>query len=61
MPSFTKLFRSKDVSKKATVPTSKSNVSVKPQWVDSWLRTRVDPDEVVELLHGCTQEMKSRG
>jgi hypothetical protein len=33
----------------------------KPQWADAWTRTSVDPEEVQELLRGCTLELKSRG
>lgn len=33
----------------------------KPQWTDAWLRTEVSPEEVQELLRGCTQELKARG
>ncbi len=33
----------------------------KPKWSDAWIRTRVDPEEVAELLAGCTRELKSRG
>lgn len=28
---------------------------------DAWLRTEVAPEQVQELLRGCTQEIKSRG
>ncbi|TVY38813.1 hypothetical protein LOCC1_G005779 [Lachnellula occidentalis] len=33
----------------------------KPRWDDAWTRTTVEPDEVQELLRGCTLELKSRG
>jgi hypothetical protein len=64
MPSFSKLFKTRDPSskKKDTKSHANGNVPlVKPQWSDAWVRTRVDPEEVVELLSGCTQEIKSRG
>jgi hypothetical protein len=62
MPFFSKAFKSKDKSKKdANSLTNGHAAPVKPQWSDAWLRTRVDPEEVVELLRGCTQELKSRG
>ncbi|KAH8597543.1 hypothetical protein B0O99DRAFT_78598 [Bisporella sp. PMI_857] len=32
----------------------------KPQWEDAWTRTSVEPEEVQELLRGCTLELKSR-
>lgn len=33
----------------------------KPRWEDAWTRTEVEPEEVQELLRGCTHELKSRG
>lgn len=33
----------------------------KPHWDDAWTRKEVEPEEIHELLRGCTQEMKSRG
>jgi hypothetical protein len=36
-------------------------VQAKPVWEDAWQRTSVAPEEVHELLHGCTLELKSRG
>jgi hypothetical protein len=33
----------------------------KPRWEDAWTRKSVDAEEVQELLHGCTVELKSRG
>ena len=66
MPSLAKLFKGKDSSSKkqqqqqpfvhGTTPPIE-----KPRWTDAWVRTRVDPEEVAELLSGCTQELKSRG
>ena len=58
MPFFSRL-RGKDKKPKSLV--NGYSAPVKPQWSDAWLRTRVDPEEVVELLRGCTQELKSRG
>lgn len=58
MPFFSR--KSKAKSKRdAQLPAN--GAGVKSQWSDAWLRTRVDPEEVVELLRGCTQELKSRG
>jgi hypothetical protein len=60
MPFF--LRKSKARSKKdADALANGHGAPAKPQWSDAWLRTRVDPEEVVELLKGCTQELKSRG
>lgn len=58
MPLFS---RKKDKPKKSEALNVNGNAVSKPKWEDSWLRTRVDPEEVVELLHGCTAEIKSRG
>ncbi|KAK7962253.1 uncharacterized protein PG986_003078 [Apiospora aurea] len=32
----------------------------KPQWEDAYTRTSVDPEEVGELIHACTEELKAR-
>lgn len=62
MPFFSKVFKSKDVGvKKSAVPVAKGDSQKKPQWSDAWIRTRIDPEEVAELLHLCTIELKSRG
>ncbi|EXJ88314.1 hypothetical protein A1O1_05244 [Capronia coronata CBS 617.96] len=61
MPFFSKVFKSKDVAaKKAAAPVANGDAPKKIQWSDAWLRTRVDPEEVSELLHMCTAELKSR-
>lgn len=33
----------------------------KPQWEDGFARTTVEPEEVQELVHRCTSELKARG
>ena len=33
----------------------------KPRWDDAWTRKEVEPEEIQELLRGCTIELKSRG
>lgn len=55
------LFSRKKDKKKIEQPAVNGNTGSKPRWEDSWQRTRVDPEEVAELLHGCTAEIKSRG
>jgi Domain of unknown function (DUF1708) len=62
MPSFMRVFRRDPLSK------SKKNVAAnhvveppKPKWEESWARAEVQPEEVQELIHVCTEEMKSRG
>jgi hypothetical protein len=68
MPFFSSIFKSKDgagtssKSKKHAVQNSAALVAPpKPRWEDAWLRKDVEPEEVHELLRGCTHEMKSRG
>jgi hypothetical protein len=60
MPFFSRKGKAKS-KKDANLLTNGHATPVKPPWNDAWLRTRVDPEEVVELLRGCTQELKSRG
>lgn len=33
----------------------------KPKWTDGWARPSVEPEEVHELVTGCTVEIKKRG
>lgn len=60
MPFFKNVFNSKDKQKSA-----KSDLEPvappKPRWEESWTRKEVAPEEIQELVHVCTQEMKSRG
>ena len=68
---FSKAFRSKDKDGGITSPKSKKKVAhtngavpappPKPQWEDAWTRKEVEPEEIQELLRGCTHELKSRG
>ncbi len=69
MPFFSKVFRSNKDGSGATSKSKKhalQNGAVqlpppKPRWDDAWLRKDVEPEEVQELLRGCTQELKSKG
>ncbi|OAX81940.1 hypothetical protein ACJ72_03721 [Emergomyces africanus] len=64
MSFFSRVFRSRDASgsKKQTKQNGVSkDLPQKPQWTDAFLRTEVSPEEIQELLHGCTVELKSRG
>lgn len=64
MPFFKNVFKSRDGSRSASktgkhgdnnaVPTPK------PRWEDAWSRKDVAPDEIQELIHVCTQELKAR-
>ncbi|KAG9237347.1 hypothetical protein BJ875DRAFT_438507 [Amylocarpus encephaloides] len=49
------------VNKKKGFPAQEVDVAPpKPRWEDAWTRTTVEPEEVQELLRGCTLELKSR-
>jgi len=68
-------FRSKDkeggeATPKSTPKSKKKNAHTngaipapppKPFWDDAWTRKDVEPEEIQELLRGCTHELKSRG
>lgn len=70
---FSKAFKSKDKEGQGGIATPKSkkknvhsNGTVpapppKPHWDDAWTRKEVEPEEIQELLRGCTHELKSRG
>ncbi|OJJ60756.1 hypothetical protein ASPSYDRAFT_146126 [Aspergillus sydowii CBS 593.65] len=63
MPSFSRLFRSKDSSaakKNSKTPAAENTGPAKPTWTDAWQRTEVGPEEVQQLLRACTQELKVR-
>jgi hypothetical protein len=67
MPSFFSRLKSKDgptklaKSKKNAPQGNIPEATPKPAWEDAWTRKVVEPDEVQELLKGCTLELKSRG
>jgi hypothetical protein len=65
MPFFKNVFRSKDGprsgSKAGKHADDNAVAQEKPRWEDSWSRKQVAPEEIQELIHVCTQEMKSRG
>jgi hypothetical protein len=63
MPFFKKVFGSKDAARaaKAANAANESAAPPKPHWQESWTRKHVQPEEVQELIHVCTHEMKSRG
>jgi hypothetical protein len=67
MPFFKNVFKSKDGSRSASkaskYPDQTSADAAgppKPRWEDAWARKDVAPEEIQELIHVCTQEMKSR-
>ena len=63
MPFFTKVFRGKDSGSKKDITQDGSNEETpkKAKWEDAWMRKDVGPEEVQELLRGCTHEIKARG
>ncbi|TAQ91646.1 hypothetical protein B7494_g40 [Chlorociboria aeruginascens] len=46
--------------KKGAQQAANNDLPPKPIWEDAWLRTSVEPEEVHEMLRGCTAELKSR-
>lgn len=48
-------------SKKKSSQDESDQQPVKPAWTDGWIRASVEPEEVHELVKGCTIEIKKRG
>jgi hypothetical protein len=48
-------------SKKNGLDDASDLVLQKKKWDDAWTRKTVEPEEVRELLCGCTEELKNRG
>ncbi|KAH8694026.1 hypothetical protein BGW36DRAFT_361848 [Talaromyces proteolyticus] len=63
MSFFSRVFRSKEsaASKKNAKQAPVQEAPAKPKWADAYQRNEVGPEEVQELLRGCTQELKLRG
>jgi hypothetical protein len=61
MPFFKNVFKSKDASRSASKASASEPAAPKLRWEDSWSRKDVAPEEIQELVHFCTHEMKSRG
>ncbi|KAF2085637.1 hypothetical protein K490DRAFT_17411, partial [Saccharata proteae CBS 121410] len=63
MPFFSKVFKSKDPKANRKLQDDSNGAAsapAPPRWEESWSRKEVAPEEVGELIHVCTQEMKSR-
>jgi hypothetical protein len=65
MPFFRNVFRSKDGPRSKAAKFADNGeqpvIQEKPRWEDAWSRKEVAPDEIQDLIHVCTQEMKTRG
>lgn len=62
MPFFKNVFKSKDATRSGSKADASSEPAApRPRWEDAWSRGDVAPEEIQELVHICTQEMKSRG
>jgi len=64
MPSFFSRLKGRDGPSKVKKGAQHAAIDAappKPRWEDEWTRKTVDPQEVQELLRGCTIELKARG
>lgn len=65
MPNFFSRLKGKDGPTKASKKKGEDDVNdqvpAKPTWTDAWTRTTVEPEEIQNLVRGCTVELKSRG
>lgn len=66
MPNFFSRLKGKDgptkaSKKKGELDDVNDQVPAKPTWTDAWTRTTVEPEEIQNLVRGCTVELKSRG
>ncbi|KAJ4363704.1 hypothetical protein N0V95_001019 [Ascochyta clinopodiicola] len=61
MPFFKNVFKSKDASRSGSkADASSAPAAPRLRWEDAWSRSDVAPEEIQELVHVCTHEMKSR-
>lgn len=64
MSFFSRVFRSKDSSsakKQSKQKAVDTTTPAKPRWTDAYSRIEIAPEEVQDLIKGCTQELKTRG
>lgn len=64
MPAFlNKVFKRENsaAAKRAEADAAAAAKPVEAKYQDAWFRTSVTPEEVQELLRGCTNEIKHRG
>ncbi|KAF2277430.1 uncharacterized protein EI97DRAFT_291834 [Westerdykella ornata] len=65
MPFFKNVFRSKEGPRSSSKAAKYADHDAipnqsKPRWEDAWSRKDVAPEEIQELVHVCTHELKSR-
>lgn len=62
---FSRLKGGKDANaktkKKGALQAVTNEERPKPKWEDAWTRKTVEPEEIHDLLQGCTSELKARG
>ncbi|RFU74255.1 hypothetical protein TARUN_7980 [Trichoderma arundinaceum] len=61
MPGLFSRLKKDGKSKKNGVGDATDLVPQRQKWDDAWTRKTVEPEEIRELLRGCTEELKSRG
>jgi hypothetical protein len=61
MPFFSKVFRRDGAAKGKNQTVNAPEAPIRPKWEESWSRKEVAAEEVQELIHACSHEMKSRG
>lgn len=63
MPGFLSRLKARDGlrKKKNGMQDLTNALPQKPKWGDAYTRASVEPEEVHELLHVCTDELKARG
>ncbi|KAH6609280.1 hypothetical protein Trco_002626 [Trichoderma cornu-damae] len=61
MPGLFSRLKKDGKSKKNGLDDATDLLPQKQTWDDAWTRTTVEPEEIRELLRGCTEELKSRG
>ena len=62
MPGFFSRLKGKDGTAAKGKKGQMQQIDVAPAkstWTDAWTRTSVEPEEIQELLRGCTLELKS--
>jgi hypothetical protein len=47
--------------KKDAAQSAADQLALQPKWTDAYTRTSVEPEEIHELVHCCTVELKTQG